>query len=62
MTYVARPFGRAINRRWSQTARQPAATRSKWVRLPPASLKISTKFANLITHSMVNNATRTFGD
>ncbi len=25
-------------RRWSQTARQPAATRSKWVRLPPASL------------------------
>ncbi len=25
-------------RGWSQTARQPAATRSKWVRLPPASL------------------------
>jgi hypothetical protein len=25
-------------RRWSQTARQPAATRSKWVRFPPASL------------------------
>ena len=27
----------ALSRRWSQTARQPAATRSKWVRLPPAS-------------------------
>ena len=29
-----------LSRRWSQTARQPAATRSKWVRLPPASLTV----------------------
>ena len=29
-----------LPRRWSQTARQPAATRSKRVRLPPASLTI----------------------
>jgi hypothetical protein len=28
-------------RRWSQTARRPAATRFKWVRLPPASLGIA---------------------
>ncbi len=27
-----------LTRRWSQTARRPAATRLKWVRLPPASL------------------------
>ena len=35
-----RPLARTLSRRWSQTARQPAATRSKWVRLPPASLTI----------------------
>ncbi len=39
----ARPFlsiDRSIEqRRWSQTARRPAATRFKWVRLPPASLE-----------------------
>ena len=28
----------STTRRWSQTARQSAANRSKWVRLPPASL------------------------
>src|SRR5262249_14776960 len=28
-----------VSRRWSQTARQPPAKRSKWVRLPSASLK-----------------------
>ena len=28
-------------RRWSQTARRPAATRLKWVRLPPASSGIA---------------------
>ena len=33
-----RPQASGLRRRWSQTARQPAATRSKWVRLPPASL------------------------
>src|SRR5713226_7214427 len=31
-------------RRWSQTARQPAATRSKWVRFPPASLTANCRF------------------
>src|SRR5262249_13961660 len=30
--------------RWSQMARQPAATRSQWVRFPPASLTANCRF------------------
>ena len=32
-----KPGPRSMERRWSQTARPPAATRMKWVQLPPAS-------------------------
>jgi hypothetical protein len=42
--------GQSTHRRWSQTARPPAATRSKWVRLPPASFCLAPKLEMTITN------------